>query len=142
MWPAASAHRHSAGGQRYRRGIVVQIRPEPALHLFHGHSFAEMIVQHLVAVYFPQPKVPSLRVGEVEPADRRAGVHRVRLGQADAAGLLDVEQVPEELLLGMVGGGRVARRGAESASESRRERPAFRHRLLRGERSAGPSAVA
>ena len=54
-------------------------------------------------------------MGEVEAADARRGVHREALGELDAGGALGVEQLEERALLGVVGLGGVAGRGADAA---------------------------
>ena len=55
-----------AGG---RGGVVVQVRAEPALDFLHGHPFAQVVVEHLVAVDFSEAKIARLWMREVEPAD-------------------------------------------------------------------------
>ena len=52
---------------------------------------------------------------EVEAADRRRREHRQALGELDRELLLAAQQVEEQPLLGVVGAGRVARRGPDAA---------------------------
>ena len=67
------------------------------------------VVFDLVAGDEVDGEVAGLGMGEVEAADRGAGIHRERLGQDDLGGLLDVQQAPEVALLGMVGRAGIAR---------------------------------
>ena len=48
--------------------IVVQIRPQPALHFFAAHALPHLVVGNLVAVDLAQAEVPRLRVRKVEAA--------------------------------------------------------------------------
>ncbi len=48
-------------------------------------------------------------MGEVEAAGGCTRVHRQRLGQTNPGRRLDIEQLPEQRLLGVVGRGRIAR---------------------------------
>ena len=51
----------TGGGGDRARGIVVEVRTEPALDLLHGHAFAQVVVEHLVAIDFAETKVARLR---------------------------------------------------------------------------------
>ncbi len=57
----------------------------------------------------------ALGVGEIEPGDGRAGPHGEALGQLDAGLVINVHQLPQRPLLGVVGLGRIAGRGADAA---------------------------
>ena len=60
-------------------------------------------------------EVAGLGVGEVEAADGGGGVHGEALGEPDPGRFLDVEEVPERPLLGVVGAGGIAGGGADAA---------------------------
>jgi hypothetical protein len=48
--------------------FVIQIRPEPSLHLFHAHPLALGVVFHLVAVDLAEAEIAGFWMGEVEAA--------------------------------------------------------------------------
>src|SRR3712207_3635475 len=96
-------------------GAVPQVRGEPALGLRERPALPPRVVLDLVAADPPQQEVAGLRVGEVEAADRGAGPHGHALGERDAGGRLDVEQLPDGALLGVLRAGGVAGRGAGAA---------------------------
>ena len=99
-------------GSRY---VVRQVGGEPALGFGQGHGLAVGIVLDLVAGEHVDGEVTRLGMGEVEPADGRRRPHGARLGELDAGLGLDVEQLPQGELLGMVGASRVAGGGADAA---------------------------
>ena len=72
------------------------------------------VVGDLVAAETSDDEVLRLRVGEVQAADRGAGPHRHALGELDADASLDVEQLPQRLLLGVVRARGVAGGGADA----------------------------
>ena len=71
MRHAARAGR--AARRRRRAGIVVEIRPEPALDFLHGHSLAQMVVEHLVAIDLAEAEIARLRMREIKSADAEPG---------------------------------------------------------------------
>src|SRR3954452_21919122 len=91
-------------------GAVAQVRREPSLRLGDRPALAAGVVLDLVAGDPAQVEVPRLRVGEVQPADRGPRPHGHALGELDAGVGLDVEQLPDRLLLGVLRARRVARR--------------------------------
>ena len=97
----------------YRR--VVQHRPEPAFDLLDRHALARRVVLDLIALDFGDAEIMRLRMGDVEAGDRGGRPHRVALGELDPDRPLGVEQPEEGRLLGMVGLGGIARRGADAA---------------------------
>jgi hypothetical protein len=48
--------------------VIIQVRPEPALDLFHGHPFASGVVFYLIAIDLAQAEIAGFWVGEVESA--------------------------------------------------------------------------
>ena len=113
--PPKSLPRRTLRNRCSARRVVVQVRPKPALDLSHGHAFARRVVRDLVAVDLAEREVPGLGVREIEAAHARAGPHRERLGDQHAGVLLDVEQLPERALFGVIGAGRIAGGGTDAA---------------------------
>ena len=50
------------------RSVVIQIRPQPALGLFHAHPLAFSVVFHLIAIDLAQTEIAGFRVGKVQAA--------------------------------------------------------------------------
>src|SRR5262245_47372362 len=95
--------------------LVAQVRGEPALDLRPRHLLWPGVVLDLVAGDQINREVPGLRVAEVEAADGRRRPHGEALGQPDAGGLLDCQELPQRPLFGVIGTGRVACRRADAA---------------------------
>src|SRR5688572_21960600 len=81
--------------------FVSEVGGQPPLGLAEGLALAGGVLLDLVLADPADDEVLRLRVAEVPPADRGTGPHRHRLGEPDAGGLLDAEQVPELELLGV-----------------------------------------
>src|SRR5260221_12887214 len=111
-------HAARAGGAaryRWRAGVVIEVWPEPALDFLHGHSLAQMIVEHLVAIDLAEPKVARSRMRKIQPADTRARPHRKAFRNLDAGLALDIEQFPQDAFLGMIRTRGITRRRANAA---------------------------
>src|ERR1700733_10786199 len=91
-------------------GIICEVGRQPALDFIHGHSLACRVVFDLVAGDEIDGEEAGLRMREVKPADRGAGIHGKRLGQDNPGCLFHVEKTPQVALLGVVGGTRITRR--------------------------------
>src|SRR4051794_15641677 len=83
-------------------GVVAEVGGEPALGLLQGPALALGVVGDLVLGHPTDHEVLRLRVREIPAADGRTGPHRHRLGQLDASPLLNVHQLPERRLLGVL----------------------------------------
>src|SRR4051794_25246764 len=94
--------------------VVGKVRGEPALGLLERPALPPRVVGDLVLAEAADDEVLRLRVGEVPAADRRARPHRHRLGELDAGVGVDVEELPEGLLLRVLGAGRVAGSGPDA----------------------------
>src|ERR1017187_7765380 len=103
-----------APGSALRR-IVIQPRPEPALHFGNGVAFALGQIFNLVLAEFAHGEVFGVRVGEIKAADARPGPHGKTFREFDTGMLLSVEQVPKNRLLRVIGTGRIASRRADAA---------------------------
>src|ERR1700710_2259530 len=88
--------------------VVAEVRREPLLRLTHRPALALGVRRHLVGPETADDEVLRLRVGEVPAADRGAGPHRHRVRELDAGALLDVEELPQGALLGVLGAGGIA----------------------------------
>src|SRR5205807_1232475 len=86
----------------YELRAVVQVGGEPAFDGGDIQTFAAGVVGHLVALDLADREVARLRMRKVESADRTAGIHRERFGQKHSSVRLDIEQLPERLLLRVV----------------------------------------
>src|SRR5258706_14954840 len=64
------------GGTLLCRGIVGEVRTEPALRFGERHSFSSRVTFHLRAIDFSDCKIARLRVPDVDAADARRGQHR------------------------------------------------------------------
>src|SRR6476469_6875142 len=95
-------------------GLVAEVGSEPALGLLDRPSLPAGVVGNLVGPELAEHEVLRLGVGEVEAADRCARPHRHAIGELDARHPLDVEQLPEQLLLGVVGTCWIAGCGADA----------------------------
>ena len=100
-------------GRRFR--VVAEIRRQPALRRLEIQPLPSRIVRNLVESDLAHREVPRLRVSKVEAADRTGRDHGETLREQDADPFLDLEQVEEQALLGVVGTGRIAWRGAYAA---------------------------
>src|SRR3954449_1542339 len=97
------------GGPSLVLGAVAEVGREPLLRLVHRPALAPRVVLDLVTPEAPEHEVPRPRMREVQPAHRGTRPHGHALGEFDAGGRLDVEELPDGLLLGVLGAGRVAR---------------------------------
>src|SRR6185369_14310379 len=116
MAPSTTWTRPSASSSR-RVGtlaLVVEVGGQPALHRGHVQPLSPRVVLDLVALDLADAEVLRLRPPEVVPADRRAGQHRVALGQRDPGIGLGAEQIEHGLLLGVVGARRISWRRTDA----------------------------
>src|SRR6266571_4012009 len=90
--------------------LVVEVRAQPSLDGGDLHAFAPAVFQHLVPLDPPHTEIARLGMGEVEPGDRAGGNHGAALGQVDPGVFLDLKQVEDQPLLGVVGRSRITRR--------------------------------
>src|SRR4051812_4363709 len=90
-------------------GAVAEVGREPLLRLVHRPALAPRVVLDLVTPEAPEHEVPRPRMREIQPAHRGTRPHGHALGELDPGGRLDVEELPDGLLLGVLGAGRVAR---------------------------------
>src|SRR5262249_25758545 len=84
------------------RGLVAQIRREPALRFFDRLPFALRVRRDLILAKPSDGEVPRVRAREVQAADAGGRRHRRRFGQVDAdrAGAEELEQLE---LLAVIG---------------------------------------
>src|SRR3954454_4680087 len=66
-----------------RRGLVAEIRPEPALGLLHRDALARGVVGDLVGPETADGEVAHFRMREIDAADAGSRSHRIRLRERD-----------------------------------------------------------
>ena len=93
-----------------RFGVVVENRLQPLFDFWNRHALARRIILDLITLYFAHTKVFSLRVGKVKSAHATPGIHRKALGKPDFSATLNIENLPENRLLGVIGLGGIPRR--------------------------------
>src|ERR1700758_4860894 len=74
-------------------GLVAQVGPQPAFDFFKRHSFALLVIQHLVPSDLSYSEIFCILMAEIEPTHRGAGPHRETLSQADHGILFGGKQV-------------------------------------------------
>src|SRR6185503_20861909 len=80
------------------RGVIRELRPEPALDLSDWHAFSGGVVLDLVATQPPEQEVARIRMREIESADAGGRPHGAGLGERQAD-LLRPQQLEEPPLL-------------------------------------------
>lgn len=104
-----------AAASAWRLGCVIQPRPQPAFHFGESSAFALREIADLVFVQLSDGEILRFWVREKQPAHAGAGPHGKTLRQLDAGVLFDVQQIPQDGLLGVVGAGGIARGRADAA---------------------------
>src|SRR5262245_17962457 len=94
--------------------LIVEDWRQPALAFVDRPIFPLRIVLDLIAFDFADAEIRTLRMAEVEAADRRARPHREALRKPHAD-TLTVEQLKQRALLGVVGLRRIAGRRTDAA---------------------------
>ncbi|MPL88384.1 hypothetical protein SDC9_34404 [bioreactor metagenome] len=99
------------GGHRH----VVQHRGKPALGFGERHALAPGVILGLIALDPGDAEVIGIGMGDIEPRDRGAGPHRHAVGQRHSSCRGGIEEAEDRHLLGVVGLGGIAGRGADAA---------------------------
>src|SRR5262245_45187444 len=106
VWTSGWRLAKSIGAVGIRAGsvlrVVAKVGAEPALSFGQRPALALGVVGDLVLGQPTDYEVLRLRVREIPAADSSTGPHRHRLGQLDAGPLLDVQQLEERRLLGVL----------------------------------------
>src|ERR1022692_1664250 len=113
---ASSPRSSEPGWPALLRGlrVIAEIGPQPAFDFAEIEPAPQGLVRGRVLADAPDREVPRRRMGEKQPADAGGGGHGERFCQGHVE-LLGFQQVEEDLLLAVVGAGRVAERGADAA---------------------------
>src|SRR5262249_30137256 len=102
-------------GLRQRCRIVIQNRCQPSLGLREGLILAPRVIFDLIAFYFPDAEIITLRMAEIEAADRGARPHRKALGHFHPDRALAAEEREHRALLGMIRLRRITGRRTDAA---------------------------
>ena len=94
--------------QRQRKYLLAlplggKVWPKPLFRFRYSPIFTGGIVFHLILVYATQVEIVCFRVGEIETANRGPRIHRPRFRQLNASRLFRIQNVPQRVLLGVVG---------------------------------------